>query len=171
MPVFEAYFFFFSIFFEESQRFFQSYIIFSLTPYFLAVAQWFEEIARTTFILKLASYFILFAGRATRMIYFQLRYLATEYHNIYMYIYIYIYIVVPRHTISWYHNSSLWLHPQDASSRDQNPADFTPVGYIILKPSSYSALVEEFFTYTFLHTRNQLPGVLNSLEELLHFSL
>ena len=44
--------------------------------------------------------------------------------------------------------------------------------YLTAEPLSFSALVKEFFfTYTFLHTRYRLPGVLNFLEELLRFSL
>ena len=33
-----------------------------------------------------------------------------------LYIYIYIYIVIYRQTVSLYHNSSVWLDTQDASS-------------------------------------------------------
>ena len=37
------------------------------------------------------------------------------------------YVAIHRHTVSLYHNSSVWLHP-----RDQNPTDFTSVGYLTL---------------------------------------
>ena len=42
----------------------------------------------------------------------------TEKKNVYIkiYIYIYIYIVIQRHTVSLYHNSSVWLHIWDASN-------------------------------------------------------
>ena len=40
-------------------------------------------------------------------------------------IYIYIYIVIHRQTVSFYQNSSVWLDPQDARSRDRNPSNFT----------------------------------------------
>ena len=45
--------------------------------------------------------------------------------DIYIYIYIYIYIVIHRQTVSFYQNSSVWLDPQDARSRDRNPSNFT----------------------------------------------
>ena len=37
----------------------------------------------------------------------------------------YIYIVIHRQTVSFYQNSSVWLDPQDARSRDRNPSNFT----------------------------------------------
>ena len=36
-----------------------------------------------------------------------------------------IYIVIHRQTVSFYQNSSVWLDPQDARSRDRNPSNFT----------------------------------------------
>ena len=42
-----------------------------------------------------------------------------------IWVYIYIYIVIHRQTISLYHNSSVLLDTQDASSLDRNPANFT----------------------------------------------
>ena len=59
--------------------------------------------------------------------------------GIYIYIYIYIYSVIHRQTVTLYHNSSVSLDPRDTSSRDQNDADFTLLGYLILDPSSISA--------------------------------
>ena len=47
-----------------------------------------------------------------------------------------MYIIIHRLTVSLYHGSSVW---PDASSRDQNPADFTSVGYLTPDPSSFSA--------------------------------
>ena len=44
---------------------------------------------------------------------------------IYIYIYIYIYFVIDRRTVSFYQNSSVWLHTADAWSRDRNPSKFT----------------------------------------------
>ena len=41
------------------------------------------------------------------------------------YLHIYIYIVIHRQTVSFYQNSSVWLDPQDARSRDRNPSNFT----------------------------------------------
>ena len=38
---------------------------------------------------------------------------------------IYIYIVIQRQTVSLYHNSSVWLDTQDASSWNRNLANFT----------------------------------------------
>ena len=35
-----------------------------------------------------------------------------------------MYIVINRQTVSLYHNSSVWLDTQDASSWDQNPPNF-----------------------------------------------
>ena len=60
------------------------------------------------------------------------------------YIYIYIYIVIHRHTVSLYHNSSVWLDKRDASSWDWNPADFTSVGYLAAELLLISAKVKEF---------------------------
>ena len=40
-------------------------------------------------------------------------------------IYIYIYIVIHRQTVSLYHDYSVWLDMQDASSWDRNPPKFT----------------------------------------------
>ena len=51
--------------------------------------------------------------------------LAARNDDIYIYIYIYIYIVIHRQTVSFYQNSSVWLDPQDARSRDRNPSNFT----------------------------------------------
>ena len=59
--------------------------------------------------------------------------------HIYIYIYIYIYIVIHKQTISLYQNSSVWLDPQDTSSRDRNPADFTSVGYLTPERPTFSA--------------------------------
>ena len=42
-------------------------------------------------------------------------------------------IVIHRQNVSLYHNSSVRLNPRDASSRDQNPVDFTSVEYLIPK--------------------------------------
>ena len=63
---------------------------------------------------------------------------------------LYIYIfnkLIHRQTVSLYHNPSVWLDPQDASSQDRNLANFTSVGYLTPKPSSFLAYAEEFFTY------------------------
>ena len=46
------------------------------------------------------------------------------------------YIVIHRQTVSIYHNSPVLLGVQDASSWDQNPADFTSVGYLTPELSS-----------------------------------
>ena len=46
-------------------------------------------------------------------------------NSITIYIYIYIYIVIHRQTVSLYHNSSLQLDTQDASSWDRNQPNFT----------------------------------------------
>ena len=43
----------------------------------------------------------------------------------FVFIYIYIYIVIHKHSVSLYHNSSLWLDTQDARSWDRNPPNFT----------------------------------------------
>ena len=51
-----------------------------------------------------------------------------------------MYIVIVRQTVSLNHNSSVCLDMQDASSWDQNPADFTPVFmyiYIYIDTSNY----------------------------------
>ena len=40
-------------------------------------------------------------------------------------IYIYIYIVIHRHTVSLYHNSSVWRDRKDTESWDRNPPKFT----------------------------------------------
>ena len=42
-----------------------------------------------------------------------------------LYTHIYIYIVNQRQAVSFYQNSSVWLHTQDARSRDRNPSNFT----------------------------------------------
>ena len=41
-----------------------------------------------------------------------------------LHIYIYIYIVIHRHTVSFYHNSSVWLDAQNAPTWDRNPPSF-----------------------------------------------
>ena len=46
-------------------------------------------------------------------------------HIFYIYIYIYIYIVIPRKTVSLYHNNAVWLDMKDTSSWDRNPPNFT----------------------------------------------
>ena len=66
-------------------------------------------------------------------------------------IYIYRYIAIHRKTVSLYHNSSIWLDMQDASSWDQNPADFTSVWYLTPKLSSFLPQTKGFFTHIFLH--------------------
>ena len=40
-------------------------------------------------------------------------------------LHIYIYIVIHRQIISLYHNSSVWLDTQDASSHNRYPPNFT----------------------------------------------
>ena len=63
------------------------------------------------------------------------------------YIYIYIYIVIPKQTVSLYHNSSVWLDMQAASSRNRNPADFT---YIYIYIYIYMKLAKTNF-YLFIY--------------------
>ena len=58
---------------------------------------------------------------------------------------IFIYIVIHRQTVSFYYNSLVWRDKWDASSWDWNPS----VEYLTPEPSSFSALVKEFFTYIF----------------------
>ena len=41
-----------------------------------------------------------------------------------------IYIIIHRQTLSLYHKYSVWLDTRDASRWDQNPADFTSLGYL-----------------------------------------
>ena len=43
------------------------------------------------------------------------------------------------------------MDPWDASTRDRNPTDFASLVYLTQEPSSFSALVKEFFTYHFLY--------------------
>ena len=45
--------------------------------------------------------------------------------NTHIYIFIYIYIFIHRQAVSLYHNTSVWLDTQDASSWDRNPPNFT----------------------------------------------
>ena len=47
-----------------------------------------------------------------------------------------IYIYCYPQTVSLYHNSSVWLDREDASSWDRNPADFMLVRYLIAQPSA-----------------------------------
>ena len=65
------------------------------------------------------------------------------YMYIYIYIfihtYIYIYIVIDRQTVLLYCNSSVWLDMQDASSWDQNPVAFMPLGDLAAQPLGISA--------------------------------
>ena len=49
-------------------------------------------------------------------------------------IYIYIYIVIHWQTVPLYHNISMSLDVQDASSRDRNPPNFTSAWWHISKP-------------------------------------
>ena len=57
---------------------------------------------------------------------------------LYIYIYIYIYIVIHRQTVSFYQNSSVWLDPQDARSRDRNPSNFTIELFSVARPAGRS---------------------------------
>ena len=49
--------------------------------------------------------------------------------------------------------SQLFSMSRYASSWDRNSADFTSVGHLTPEPSSFPALVKEFFTYIILHWR------------------
>ena len=66
---------------------------------------------------------------------------------------IYIYIVIQRQTASSYHNSSARLDTRITSSWDRNPANFTSVGHLTHKPSSFAALEKNLFRNTSNKTR------------------
>ena len=63
---------------------------------------------------------------------------------IYIYIYIYIYILIHRQTVSFYHNYSVWLDMQDASSLDRNPPNF------MLDLVSYHLAISATYIYKYL---------------------
>ena len=76
-----------------------------------------------------------------------------------------LYIVIHRQTVLLYHNSSVWLDMQYASSWDQNPSNFMldMVSSCLAILVTYSTYVLAFICLNFvlLDTR-----VLNSLEEI-----
>ena len=85
-----------------------------------------------------------------------------------IYIYIYIYIVIFRQTVSLYHNSSVWLDTQDASSRDWNPPNFTLDLLLSPQPTHTSSGIITHYILAFVCTPFfVLPdtGVLTSLTD------
>ena len=72
---------------------------------------------------------------------------------IYIYIYIYIYIVIHRQTVSFYQNSSVWLDPQDARSRDRNLSNFT-IDYIFGNLSNIY-----IYIYIYIYMFERLPKI------------
>ena len=49
-----------------------------------------------------------------------------------------VYIIIHKQTALLYQNSSVWSDTRDVSSWDQNPAEFTPVGYLNSELASFS---------------------------------
>ena len=74
------------------------------------------------------------------------------FNDIYIYIYIYIYIVIYKLSFSLYHNSSVLLDTQDASSWDRNPGDFTSVGYLTHSYRHSQQKRRNFCTYILTYT-------------------
>ena len=80
------------------------------------------------------------------------------------YIYIYIYIVIHRQTVLLYYNSSVWLDTQDVSSWNCSQANFSSVGHLTCKLSSFQPKQRIFKVYFQIYL--SVTGVNNSWEEL-----
>ena len=75
-------------------------------------------------------------------------------------------LVIHRHTVSLYHNTSMWLDTRDAWSWDRNLADLMPVGYPIAyhqqtqqKRRDFNAYVCFVYMYTLIGYRNLFQQV------------
>ena len=87
------------------------------------------------------------------------------------YIYIYIYNVIYRQIVLLYHNYSMWLVTQDASSWDRKPPNFTldmVSNYSAISATGVSSgIIRHMYQLSFcLHFALSVTRVLNSLEEL-----